>query len=174
MQTFEDVGLPPGHVYPQLRLHVPTKCLIVLTSPQTGLPCDRLSIRKVEDDRYVEAVKLADNITVMDFALSQTLPVFYFITGTMVGASGDWDALYRYDLQSRTHELVAKDGELRADGDFSRLWLMRVLAVNDDERVVYVVAGMERTPGDLGYHVCALNRAERFLTPLTELRATFA
>src|SRR5262249_32022628 len=148
-------------------------------SPKSGPSCDRLSIRRADENHYVEAVRLPENITVMDFALSETTSALYFITGTITpdehgGASGDWDGLYRYDISSRTHELVARDGGLRANGNYSRLWPIRVLAVGDEERIVYVVAGMERSPDDLAYHICSLSRDDLFLTPITELQAIFA
>jgi hypothetical protein len=194
---FEDVGLPPGHGFPELTYHALTSSVIVLTRPkERQLPCKRLSIRKANEAKYTEVVTLPENISVKSFVLSKTLPAMFFITNKVekherrgilstlglphqelepepIRYMADWDALYCYDLNAGKHDVIARNGELHTAGEFSRAWLCEVLDVNNDTGVLYVKSGIERG-GLVDYHISSLNLSGLFLTPITKLEAVFA
>ena len=192
-KSFEEVGLPPGQGFLELRYHVPTQSVVVLTSPLTARHLGkRLSIRKAHEKRYTGVAKLAENLSIESFRFSQKMPLLYFLVFSVKkmenvfsakqresGVVGlDWDALQCYDIRARKHEVMARRGELHAGGDFNRAWLSQILSVSDDGQTLYVVSAVERPAGGMGRYVehdiSSLNLSGLLLTPVSRLEATFA
>ncbi|HEV3339008.1 MAG TPA: hypothetical protein VG125_01590 [Pirellulales bacterium] len=198
-KSLEDVGLPSNRFW-ELTYHPPTKSVVVLTGPKKSEPpCMRLSIRMADEPKYREVAVLPDNVSIKSFTLSSKLPLLFLNTWTVskyeqyerkgilatlglphhelerepVRYMADWDALYRYDILTRSSEVVARRGELHAFGEYSRVWLTDLLGVSDDASALYVKAGIERDR-IVDYHVCSLNLSGLLLTPITKLEAVFA
>jgi len=180
MKTFDAVGLPDGHAFPMIAYHEPTTTLIALTRPlKAKLPRERLSFRRVSETQYHPIGEFSDATSVQSFALDPCRPSLYFSTYIWrqleAGKSGgDWDGLYRFDLEQHRCDRLAQRGELHAaDGPRTTL-LNGLLSVGNDGRGIICQAAMGSSDSEFDYWVAHLNLADLSLTPLTKLEATFA
>lgn len=141
-RSFNDIGLPDGHDFPELAYHHPAGTIIAHTRPrESRLPSHRLFIRRVSEARYSLIGDFSPAISVGSFALSPTLPLLYFITETWSEhggiRGGDWDALYRFDLDTRRCEVVVRGGELIPPDHYQTAWLVTLFSVSDDGRTLF-------------------------------------
>src|SRR5687767_5254434 len=140
-KSFEDVGLPHGHAYPRLAFHESTGTLIAHTRPlKSTLPNERLSFRRASESRYQPIGDFPDGISIESVVVDATRPALYFSTLEWQmgddGPEGNWDGLYRFDLEEHRCELLARRGRLRApDGDWET-WVSELLAVTNDGRAL--------------------------------------
>jgi hypothetical protein len=178
--SFSDVGLPDGHAFPELAYHQPTGSIIAHTRPrESRLPSHRLSIRRVNEARYSVIGDFPPSISVSSFALSSVLPILYFITfswsdhGGNVG--GDWDALYRFSLDTHQCEVVARRGELVPPDHYRSAWLSELFSVNEDGRSLFCKAALQRAgEAPIDYCLSELSIADLRLAVITRLEAVFA
>ncbi len=140
-RSFAEVGLPAGHAFPELAYHPAARSVIVLTCPpRDELPYRRLSIRGIAEREYRPPVSLAEDQSVSSFVCNNTSSRIFFITTlvrkveTSHGAaySSEWDALHRYDISIRKHEVIARRGELHVAAGHSSAWLNDRLGISDD------------------------------------------
>jgi hypothetical protein len=178
-KSFEGIGLPKAHAYPQLAFHEPTQTLIAHTRPlKSRLPGDRLSFRQVGGSRYQPIGSFTEGISIDSFVIDPTRPALYFSTLAWeigeAGPTGNWDGLFRFDLAEHRCEELARRGRLRApDGD-GETWLSELLAVSNDGEALICNAprgDLQRSPR---YWLMRLELANLVLTPMTELEAVFA
>jgi hypothetical protein len=176
--SFNDVGLPDGHAYPELAYHQPTGSIIAHTRPRDSrLPGHRLSIRRVSESRYSVIGDFPSSISVSSFALSPALPILYFITFTWSDRNGhvggDWDALHRFTLDTHQSEIVARRGELVPPDHYRVAWLSELFSVSADGRTLFCKAALQRE-GSIDYCLSELSIADRKLSAITRLDAVFA
>jgi len=177
--SFSDVGLPDGHAFPELAYHQPTGSIIAHTRPrQSRLPSHRLSIRRVNETRYTAIGDFSPSISVSSFALSSLLPILYFITfgwsdhnGTV---GGDWDALYRFTLDTRRCDLVARRSELIPPDHYRSAWLSELFSVSEDGNTLFCKAALQREEGPIDYCLSELSMPSLRLAAITRLDAVFA
>lgn len=176
--SFDDVGLPDGHAFPELAYHQPTGSIIAHTRPrESRLPSHRLSIRRVSESRYTVIGDFPPSISVSSFALSPTLPILYFITFAWSdhngNVGGDWDALHRFTLDTHQSEIVARRGELVPPDHYRFAWLSELFSVSADGRTLFCKAALQRE-GPIDYCLSELSIADRRLAAITRLDAVFA
>ena|ERR1039458_1651927 len=180
--SFQDIGLPKNHAYPTLTYHPQTGSIIALTRPVTEsrTPCHRLSIRRLEEARYSPIGNFPPQVDVTSFALSPKLPVLYLNTffwkECELGFNppgGDWDALYRFNLNTQQSEVVARPGELISPGNPTRVWLNDVISVDENGRAVFCKTGIFKE-GKADYFLVKLTVEDRKLELLTRLEAVSA
>ena len=177
--SFSDIGLPDGHAFPELVYHHPTGSIVAHTRPrESRLPSYRLSIRTASESRYRVVGDFPPTISIASFAVCQTRPLLYFVTFSwserdgQVG--GDWDALYRFTLDTRKSEVVARRGELIPPDHYHTAWLTRLHSTADDGSRVFCTAALRIGEGPIDYCLCELSVAERKLATITKLEAVFA
>src|SRR5262249_27919722 len=89
-------------------------------------------------------------------------------------SGGDWDGLYRFDLEQHRCDRLAQRGELHAADAAGPTWLSGLLSVSNDGRGIICKAALGSSEFDFEYWVAHLNLADLSLTPITKLEATFA
>ena len=175
--SFEEIGLPKGHAYPELAYHPPTGSMIVHTRPlKSSLPCRRISL-SVNGKRYRQIANFPPSISVEDYLLHPKLPLLYLITyswSMFLGKTpgGDWDALYRFNLETGKSETLASKGSLASPNDYPRVWLNQLLSVSDDGEALYCRAaffGVKRY-----YCISKLSIADRKIKIIKKLKTPFA
>jgi hypothetical protein len=179
MRSFNDVGLPDGHAFPALAYHEPTRTLIAHTRPTKALlPGERLSFRRVGETQYHPIGDFSDGVSLQSFALDPCRPSLYFSAVTWrelePGTSaGDWDGLYRFDLEQHRCDRLAQRGDLHAR-ESDETWLSGLLSVANDGKGIICQAALRRSQSDFAYWVAHLNLADLSLTAIAELEAVFA
>jgi hypothetical protein len=178
--SFKDIGLPDGHAFPELAYHRPTGTVVVHTRPRESLlPAHRLSIRRVNESRYSPIGDFSPAISVSSFAVCPTLPLLYFITSAWSEhengpPGGSWEALYRFTLDTRESEVIARRGNLIAPEGYRSAWLSELFSVSDDGGTLFCKAALSREGGSIDYCLCEFLIAERKLAAITKLQAVFA
>jgi len=177
--SFEEIGLPEGHAFPELAYHHPTGAVIAHTRPrESRLPGHRLFIRGVKESRYSLIGEFPPAISVSSFAVCPILPLLYFITFSWSEfengpPGGFWEALYQFTLDTRKSDVIARRGELVADG-YQSAWLSELLSVSDDGGTVFCKAALCRVGQPIDYCLSEFSVAGRRLAPITKLDAVFA
>jgi hypothetical protein len=103
----------------------------------------------------------------------------YFVTFTFSeledgGAAGDWDGLYRFDLEKHRCDQLAWPGSLHASDGDGQTWLAGLLTVSKDGDGLICRAAMPASESSFGYWVAHLKLADLKLTTITKLEAVFA
>ena len=178
-RSFTEIGLPNGHGFPELAYHYPTGYIIAHTRPlESRLPAARLSIRRIGESHYSPVGDFPPAISVSSFALSPKLPLLYFITSEWKDyvngpPGGDWDSLYRFFLDTRCCEVVARRGELVPPNSYQSAWLCEILSVSDDGCNLYCKAAL-RGVKPIDYCLSEFSTNDRKLSPISKLEAVFA
>jgi hypothetical protein len=178
-QEFQKIGLPDGHGFPVLAYHPATGSVLAHTRPiESRLPCRRLSLRRVTETRYRPIGDFAPSVSVESFVLHPRLPLLYFITyvwseHTNGPVGGDWDALYRFNLNTIQSEIMARRGELFSPDGYRTTWLKELFSVSDDGNTLFCMAGL-RNGEPVHYCLSKLSIPDRKLAVITRLEAVFA
>jgi hypothetical protein len=179
-KSFEKLGLPTGHAFPRLAYHEPTSTLIAHTRPRKAvLPGDRLSFRRIGETHYQPIGEFPEGISISSFVLDPYRPALYFMTFAWReldggGWGGDWEGLYRFDLEQHRCDRLCQRGDLHsAEGD-GATWLSDLLSVANDGRGLLCQAALGESQSKFAYWVARLDLADLRLTGITKLRSAFA
>jgi hypothetical protein len=184
--TYHSIGLPCAPT--TLAYHQPTSTLIAHAGPDDEWPPrNRLYFRRATDTRYQQIAGFADNISIDSFALDPSRPSLYLVTnayevnGGEGGAGGDWDGLFRFDLEQHRCEQLTRPGKLRTPAGKDLAWLSDILSVHTDGSTVFCTAGLATSDHSnlmrwqsAEYWLCELDLAGESLRPITRLEAVFA
>jgi hypothetical protein len=184
-KSFSEVGLPDGHKRLRLAYHQPSRTLIAHVGPTKDLPPGkRLFFRWASAERYEPVDKCQDGTSVDGFVLDPSRPALYFTTHVwkeLDGGkwAGDWDALYRFDLEEHRCDLLTRRGDLLPTEGYERVWLCELLSMSADGRSLFCQAGLQTPKLENGgrradYWVTKLDLASMKLEPVTELVALWA
>ena len=178
-QSFESVGLPNGHASPKLAFHELTGTIVAHTrqrAPETNL--QRLSIRRANESRYHIVGDFPSSISISSFALDQTRPLLYFNTvlwtSTQGNASGNWNAVYRFSLESMHCELVVRRGELTLPEGYHTAWIAELISCDINGQSAFCIAGLGTKEKQIAYYLSELTISDRRLVPISKLEAVFA
>jgi hypothetical protein len=177
--SFEDIGLPNGHVCHRLAYHQAAGAVIAYTGPhKSRFPARRLFIRGIGDSSYRPIGEFPIETSISAFALSPTLPFLYFLTYAWEEAKGgigaNWDALYRVGLDSLQCEVVTRRGELPPLEGYKRAWFGDLLSVGSDERGVFCTAALLNSSGKVERWLSEFSLADLKFTLITRFATAFA
>lgn len=174
--SFEDLGIPAGHAYPRLAYHEGTQTLIVHSAKaESQIPEQRLSIRHVNEPRYGPVMEFSSGISPSSFAIAEDGPWLLFVTLAWTERGGDWDALYRFRLDERTGEVVARRGELILPAGYQNGWMTEAMSASRDGNQLICKVGLQQSaPATVvEYWVCRFSIPEKTVTPITHLKGVF-
>jgi hypothetical protein len=69
------------------------------------------------------------------------------------GFSGDWEGLYSFDLQKRTHLKIADKDSLRFPSPYAEGWVTGLVDVSADASELYLTVGMMRPDTSSGFRM---------------------
>jgi hypothetical protein len=69
------------------------------------------------------------------------------------GFSGDWEGLYSFDLQKRTHLKIADKDSLRFPSPYVEGWVTSLVYVSADASELYLTVGMMRPDTSAGFRM---------------------
>ncbi|MFN0050826.1 MAG: hypothetical protein ACKV0T_01460 [Planctomycetales bacterium] len=177
--SFSGIGLPTKSRV-TLAYHEPTRTVIVhVESPFELPPRRRLFFRWATDTHYQPVATFPENISIDSFVVDTPRPALYFITFTWKArpgrktASGNWDALYRFDLNKHRSERLTGRGDLRPPDGVDETWLNAILSVSNDGHSIFCNAAL-LTQRCAEYWICELDLGNMRLRPVTRLDAVFA
>ncbi len=185
MKKFSEVGLPEGYQTLNLAYHQPSRTLIAHVGSIKNLPPGkRLFFRWAEGERYQAIDQCQGGESVNSFVLDPLRPALYFTTFVwkeLDGGewAGDWDALYRFDLEKHCCDLLTRRGDLLPAPGYEEVWLCELLSVGADGRSLFCNTGQQTPSGEDGsshahYWVTHLDVASGKLELVTELTAFWA
>jgi len=176
---FEKIGLPRGHAYPELAFHSPTGSVIVHSRPLASpLPGRRLSLKRTNGTFYRPIGDFPQSVSTENFLLHPQLPLLYFITYIWSKhvdgpVGGDWDALYRFNLNTRKCKIVARRGELVLPDGYRRAWLCKLLSASNDGKTLFCMAGLH-SARLVHYCLSKLSLVDRKISVVSKLKTPFA
>lgn len=170
--SLNELGLPNEAPFPELAYHHPTGTIIArahLVRPP--MSCARLFIRRVSESHYSLIGDFPPAISTFSFAFSPTVPLLYFLSWREHDATegGDWDALYRFTLDTRQCQLLARAGELLPPDPYPSASLLQLLSVSDDGQTLFCKTGLRRPDGPIDYCLSQLSLTDKKLTTITKL-----
>lgn len=182
-KSFTEVGLPDDHKVLTLAYHQPSGTLISHVEPVKEVtPQKRLYFRWAIDTYYQPVGDFPEGISINNFLLDAARPSLYFLTGAWKAMSGglavgNWDALYRFDLEGHRCERLTRREDLLPLEGYEKVWLCDLLGVSSDGCSLFCKAGLEKQ--DHGgiradYWVVKLDLGSLRLEKITELSAVFA
>jgi hypothetical protein len=182
--TYEEVGLPLGHASPKLSYHASGGFLVAHTSPRkSDLPVKRLSIRRVNEERYRPLGDFPPDISVESFVLHRDKPIVYLSTyawhllpNDRAVAGGNWRALHRFDLDTLKEEVLVRQGEMILPAGHRRDTGVDLLSVDAAGSALYCRVGLEVADSacTVKRYVAKISLADKVLVPLTNLEAISA
>jgi hypothetical protein len=147
-------------------------------------PRKRLYFRWATVTDYQPVGDFPEAVSIDSFLLDPVRPSLYFVTNTwreIDGGrwAGDWDALYRFDLEEHRCERLARRGDLPPPAGYDRVWLCDLLSVSADGLSLFFKVGRETQLLEDGgtraeYWVSKLDLADVKLETVTRLEAVFA
>ena len=73
-------------------------------------------------------------------------PFLFYLSNKLTkrdkGFSGDWEGLYSFDLQKRTHHKIADKSSLRLPSPFVEGWITNLVDVSANASELYLTLGM--------------------------------
>jgi hypothetical protein len=176
---FERIGLPQGHAYPEMAFHSPTGSVIVQTrARKSPLPGFRLSWKRLNGTFYRPIADFPPSVSMQNFVLHPRLPLLYFITYVWSEhvngeAGGDWEALYRFNLNTRNCRVVARRGQLVLPDGCRRAWLCELLSASNDGKTLFCKAGFHYARR-IQYCLSKLSLADGKISVLAKMKTPFA
>ena len=84
-----------------------------------------------------------------------------------------WDGLYRFTLDTRQTEEIARRGDLVPPEHCKSVRLSELLSVSEDGRTLYCKAALQRER-PIAYYLAELSVADRRVATISRLEAVFA
>ncbi len=180
-KSFQDMGIPSGYGFKQLLFSPAVNILVVQTcSAGHDWRPERLYFRHADSGGY-RKIGAPDDFTSQEspFAHSSKPLLAYnsmqhHFTVDAEGKqrhSGDWDSLNIFNLESGVEVASIKQDSLRLPTGLVRGWIADIVAFGDAG--LFVKAGLSVNGTRMDYFIAEVDFAERTLTTVASLPATF-
>jgi hypothetical protein len=144
---WKEIAIPKGLGPCRLLYNPPSGIVIAeLSSIGDEFSPNRLYIRKTDSPKY-EPIKLSGQMLSSESAVTSLgRPSLFYLSNKFTkrdkGFSGDWEGLYSFDLQQRTHLKIADKDSLRLPPPYVEGWVTGLLDVSADASELYLTIGM--------------------------------
>lgn len=144
---WEEIAIPEGFGPYRLLYNPPSETVIaeLRSIGERSFP-SQLCIRKRNSPKY-EPIKAYEQMVSSESAVTSLgRPLLFYIshkwTKTEEGFGGDWEGLYSFDLQKRTHLKIADKNSLRLPSPYVEGWVSSLVDVCADASELYLTVGM--------------------------------
>ncbi len=147
VMSYDDLGLPESLKRVKLGYNHLTGSIVAHVHLGEGnREQNRLFIRGINDLKYRLITDFAPDISVDCFISCETAPLIYFATRKSTSEGSNWDALYRYHLDTNQLALVMKCGELIIPDQYERGWIVTLHSQSNSN--LYCTVGLQRKIDD--------------------------
>lgn len=118
---------------------------------------NRLCIRKKDSSKY-EPIKDFEQMVSSESAVTSLgRPFLLYLSNKWTkrdkGFSGDWEGLYSYDLEKRTHLKIADKDSLQFPSPYVEGWVTGLVDVSADASELYLTVGMMPPDTSAGFRM---------------------
>lgn len=144
---WEEIGIPEGFGPHRLLYNPPSETVIVeLRSIGEEFFPNQLYFRKKDSPKY-EPIKGVEQMVSSESAVtSLERPLLFYLSNRLTKVAerfeGDWDGLYSFDLQKRTHLKIGDKNSLRFPTPYVEGWITGLVDVSADASELYLTLGM--------------------------------
>jgi hypothetical protein len=155
---WEEIAIPEGFGPYRLLYNPPSETVIAELQPiGEQFFTNQLYIRKKDSPKY-EPIKDFEQMVSSESAVTSLgRPLLFYLSNTLTkkdgGFSGDWEGLYSFDLQERTHLKIADKDSLRFPSPNVEGWVTRLVDVSADASELYLTVGMMPPDTVAGFHM---------------------
>lgn len=155
---WEEIAIPEGFGPHRLLYNPPSEIIISeLRSIGEQFFPNQLFIRKKDSPKY-ERIKDSEKMVSCEAAVTSLgRPLLFYLSNRLTkmdkGFSGDWEGLYSFDLQERTHSKIAEKDSLRLPSPFVKGWITSLVDVSADATELYLTLGMMGADTSSGFRI---------------------
>jgi hypothetical protein len=180
---WEEIAIPEGFGPYRLLYNPPSETVIAeLRSIGEQFFPNQLYIRKKDSAQY-EPIKNFEQMVSSESAVtSLERPLLFYLSNKLMkkdeGFNGDWEGLYSFDFQKRTHLKIADKDSLRFPSPYVEGWVISLVDVSADASELYLTVGMMRPDTSAGFRMVNHQLARMDLTTgnihlVSHLKGTF-
>ena len=156
---WEEIAIPEGFGPHRLLYNPPSETVIAeLRSIGEQFFPNQLYIRKKDSPKY-ESIKDSEQMVSSESAVTSLgRPLLFYLSNRLAakrdgGFSGDWEALYSFDLQNRTRLKIADKDSLRFPSPYVEGWVTGLVDVSADASELYLTVGMMPPDTSAGFRM---------------------
>jgi hypothetical protein len=155
---WEEIAIPEGFGPHRLLYNPPSETVIAeLRSIGEQFFPNQLYIRKKDSPKY-EPIKSFEQMVSSESAVtSLERPLVFYLSNKLTekddSFSGDWEGLYSFDLQKRTHVKISDKASLRLPSPYVEGWISSLVDVSADASELYLAIGMMRPDTAAGFRM---------------------
>jgi hypothetical protein len=147
IHEWEEIAIPDGFGPFRLLYKPPSDTVIAELRPiGDQFLANQLYIRK-KDSPKDEPTTASDRTVSCESAVtSLERPLLFYLSNRMTkrdtGFSGDWEGLYAFDFQERTHRKIVDRDSFQLPSPYVEGWVTGLVAVSAAARQLYLTVGM--------------------------------
>jgi len=179
-KSFSDLGISIGYSEPHLYYHEALDCLLLIVRREDStVPCERLMIRDAHGSNYCELPDLGgESVSFQSVILGRSTPVVLLLClrweQLNETIAGNWDGLFKLDLQSRTSTRLLSPSSVKLFPDCKSVHITQLLSMSEESNTIIAVGGFHRHDGTTEYYVSRISLESFTITKLRQLEAVFA
>lgn len=155
---WEEIAIPEGFGPFRLLYNPPSETLIAeLRSIGERFSPNQLYIRQKDAPKYEPVNGLEPMVSFESPMTSLGRPMLFYLSNRFKMEekrfSGDWEGLYSFDLQKRTHLKIADKDSLRLPSPYVEGWVTSLVNVSADASELYLTVGMMRPDTSAGFRM---------------------
>lgn len=155
---WEEIAIPEAFGPHRLLYNPPSETVIVeLRSIGEEFLPSQLHIRRKDSPKY-EPIKAFEQMVSSESAVTALgRPLLFYLSNKLTkmdeGFSGDWEGLYSFDLQKRTHAMIADKNSLRLPSPYVEGWVTSLIHASADASELYLTVGMMAPDTSTGFQM---------------------
>jgi hypothetical protein len=155
---WEEIAIPEGFGPHRLLYNPPSETIIAeLRSIGDQFFPNQIYTRKKDSLKY-EPIKSFQRMVSSESAVtSLARPLLFYLSNELEkkdeGFSGNWEGLYSFDLQKRTHFKIAGKDSLRLPSPNVEGWVTSLVNVSADASELYLTVGMMLPDTSVGFRM---------------------
>jgi len=179
-----EIAIPEGFGPYRLLYNPPSETVVVeLRSIGEQFFPNQLRIRKKDSLKY-EPIRAVDQMVSSESAVTSLgRPLLFYLSNKLTkmdegGFSGDFEGLYCFDLQKRTHLKIGDKNSLQFPSPYVEGWISGLVDVSTDASELYLTMGMMPPDTSAGFQMVNHQLAKMDLRTgsihlLSHLKGTF-
>jgi hypothetical protein len=180
---WEEIAIPEGFGPYRLLYNPPSETVIAeLRSIGEQFFPNHLYIRKKDSSQYEPIKHFEQMVSSESGVTSLGRPLLFYLSNKLTKRderfNGDFEGLYSFDLQTRTHLKIADKNSLQFPSPYVEGWITGLVDVSADARELYLTVGMMSPDKSSGFRMVDHQLARMDLPtgsihPVSHLRGTF-
>lgn len=156
---WEEIAIPEGFGPYRLLYNPPSETVIIeLRSIGEQFFPNQLYTRQKDALKYEPVKGLEPMVSSESPVTSLGRPLLFYLSNTLTkredeGFNGDWEGLYSYDLQKRTHHKIVDKVSLRFPSPYVEGWVTSLVEVSADATELYLTVGMMPPDTSVGFRM---------------------